>query len=269
MSSSRGRSRHTITEDLESLDIESVSQQGGRTKGIITTAFQIKMDRWLRERDGISTSSGQSRPTMAEGLGRLEVPLVSQLIGRREGIISTAFQIMMDQWLRDRKGISSSSGQSNDSPPESDSNRATQSYCHFSLAEIRVATNDFNKSLLVPNSNRVYKGVLQIDGKARIVVIKRIKKVEGVAVGSQAKTLPLHPHVVSLIGICREGHELILVYDYTANGSFAPYRYSTSREIQLQLCTGAAQGIKDLHADAENELVHSSIEPSNILSDRN
>ncbi|KAH7856841.1 hypothetical protein Vadar_006084 [Vaccinium darrowii] len=163
--------------------------------------------------------SPKSRPTMAEVLHRLELALVSQQRGRTEGIITKAFQGMMDQQFRVRRGISSSTGQSKISPRELDSNSIPQSYRHFSLAEIRVATNDFNKRLLIPNSHEWYIGAVDIDGEARTVVIKRIKKVEGAGAESHAKTLPLHPHLVSLMGFSREGNELILVYDYTANGS--------------------------------------------------
>lgn len=73
MSSPSGQTRRMMAEELRTLDLEVVSQQRGRTEGIIIKA--------LRDRDGTSSSSVQiiqSWPTMAEVLGKLELALVSQ-----------------------------------------------------------------------------------------------------------------------------------------------------------------------------------------------
>ncbi|KAG5560740.1 hypothetical protein RHGRI_003919 [Rhododendron griersonianum] len=116
------------------------------------------------------SESPRSRPTMAEVLGRLELAL-SQQRGRTEGIMTNGIQSMMDWWWREMKDNSSSSGQSNDSPQKSDSKTGIQFYRQFSLVDIRVATKDFSKSFLVRNSDKVYKGSVNIDGKVLVVAI--------------------------------------------------------------------------------------------------
>ncbi|XP_058225065.1 receptor-like protein kinase FERONIA [Rhododendron vialii] len=54
------KSRPTMAEVLGSLELALVSQQKGRTEGIITRAFQT-MDRWLRDRKDNGSSMGQSK----------------------------------------------------------------------------------------------------------------------------------------------------------------------------------------------------------------
>ncbi|XP_058202658.1 probable serine/threonine-protein kinase PBL7 [Rhododendron vialii] len=133
--------------------------------------------------------------------------------------MTNAIKSMMDMWLRERQDNSSSSGKSNDSPRKSDSKTGAQLYRQFSLADIREATKDFSKSLLVRNSDKVYKGSVNIDGKALVAAIIRFKKLEGVGDEIHRKRLLLHPNILSPIGFCTEGDELIVVYDYMANGS--------------------------------------------------
>ncbi|KAI8566823.1 hypothetical protein RHMOL_Rhmol02G0072200 [Rhododendron molle] len=163
---------------------------------------------------------------MAEVLGRLELALLSQQRGRNEGIMTKAFRSMMDRWLK----------------------TDTQLYRHFSLADICEATKDFNKSFLVRNSDKVYKGSILIDGKARVVAIKRCKKLKAVGDEIHPKKLLLHPNILSPIGFCTKRGELILVHDCMANGSFQDHLHRAdaplSWETRLQICIGAAQGLE-------------------------
>ncbi|KAF7149755.1 hypothetical protein RHSIM_Rhsim02G0063200 [Rhododendron simsii] len=171
--------------------------------------------------------------------------LLSQQTGRSEGIRIKAFQRM---YRRSKTG--------------------TQLYRHFSLGDIWEATKDFNKSFLVRNSDKVYKGSILIDGKARVVAIKRCKKPEAVWDGIHPKKLLLHPNILSPIGFCTEGIELILVHDYMANGSFKDHLHRAdtplSSEMRLKICIGAAEGLEYLYANKENELNYRRIEPSGI-----
>ncbi|KAG5560742.1 hypothetical protein RHGRI_003921 [Rhododendron griersonianum] len=144
---------------------------------------------------------------------------------------------------------------------------------HFSLADICEATKDFNKSFLVRNSDKVYKGSISIDGKARVVAIKRCKKLIAVGDEIHPKKLLLHPNILSPIGFCTKRGELILVYNYMANGSFQDHLHRTdvplSWETRLQICIGAAQGLEYIYANEERELNYRPIEPSSILLDEN
>ncbi|XP_058200902.1 uncharacterized protein LOC131315714 isoform X2 [Rhododendron vialii] len=175
--------------------------------------------------------------------------LLSQHRGRNEGIRAKAFH-RIDRWLK----------------------TGTQLYRHFSLADICEATKDFNKSFLVRNSDKVYKGSILIDGKARVVAIKKCKKLIAVVDESHFKKL-LHPNILSLIGFCTKRGKLIVVHDYMANGSFQDHLHRAdpplSWERRLKICIGAAQGLEYLYANEERELNYRHIEPSSILLDEN
>ncbi|KAH7856389.1 hypothetical protein Vadar_000827 [Vaccinium darrowii] len=208
---------------------------------------------------------------MAEVLGKLELTLLSQLRVRTKGVMTKAFQSMMDRCLRE-KDNSSSSGQSNDSPRESDSKTDTQLYRQFSVADILVATWNFHKSFLVHNSDKVYKGFVNTDDKALVVAIKKFRTLEAFGDVIDPKKLLLHPNILSPIGFCTERDGLILVHDYMANGSMQDHLYHTDTPLswkrRLEICIGAAQGLEYLHANGEHELIHRCIEPSSILLDR-
>ncbi|THG23093.1 hypothetical protein TEA_013172 [Camellia sinensis var. sinensis] len=98
-------------------------------------------------------TSPKKRPTMGEVVGTLDLALVSQRKGRSEGMIGKMFKGIaivpkgMNQWWGERKDNGSKSGPSKDLFWEPLSNGVTRPLRHFSLAQIRAATNDFKQRL--------------------------------------------------------------------------------------------------------------------------
>ncbi|XP_060195443.1 receptor-like protein kinase FERONIA [Lycium barbarum] len=150
----------------------------------------------------------------------------------------------------------------------------------FSLDEMVRSTNNFDPQLVIGSGGygTVYKG--DIDGGETTVAVKRLKS--GSSQGqnefwTEIKMLSTHRHenLLSLIGYCNEGPEMLLVYDYMSRGSLADHLFkkdtsssSLSWEQRLKIAIGAARGLDFLHT-SQNRVIHRDVKSSNILLDEN
>ncbi|XP_047331203.1 receptor-like protein kinase FERONIA [Impatiens glandulifera] len=156
----------------------------------------------------------------------------------------------------------------------------------FSLSELRSATNNFDDKLLIGRGGfgKVYKGSIDVPEKP--VAIKRLNPTSGQGATEFLTEIEMlsnfkDTHVVSLIGYCREGHEMILVYEYMIRGTLADHLYKINRkgnhvavpnlswEQRLNICLGAARGLNYLHTGAEKSIIHRDVKSTNILLDEN
>ncbi|XP_042012586.1 receptor-like protein kinase ANXUR1 [Salvia splendens] len=155
----------------------------------------------------------------------------------------------------------------------------------FTLAEIRSATGDFSPENRIGEGGfgEVFKAAIG-DG-TKLAAVKRLKRPainerlarQGFAREIEALTQLRHRHIVSLIGCCSEQGEMILVYEYIANGTLEDHlhgkakdRHSLTWTELLSICIGACRGLDYLHSSCPgNSIIHGDVKSSNILLDEN
>ncbi|XP_057436147.1 probable receptor-like protein kinase At2g39360 isoform X2 [Lotus japonicus] len=158
-----------------------------------------------------------------------------------------------------------------------------ESFHHFSLADLKKATNNFHENNLIGRGGfgKVYKGCLQLDHVATAVVAVKVKSIHIYYKPKEFKNeIELlcqlrHPNLISLIGFCVHKDKEIIVYEYMSNGSLADRLFeSDAREPlswkkRLEICIGVARGLHYLHSGLKRTIIHRDIKPANILLDDN
>ncbi|KAF0911035.1 hypothetical protein E2562_005423 [Oryza meyeriana var. granulata] len=149
----------------------------------------------------------------------------------------------------------------------------------ISYKDLHGATKGFRDVIGAGGFGSVYHGVLPRSGVE--VAVKKVSHhsrqglrefVSEIASMSRLR----HRNLVQLLGYCRRRGELVLVYDYMANGSLDKHLFgggSTSQPPALRweqrgkIVRDVAAGLLYLHEGWEQVVVHRDIKASNVLLD--
>ncbi|KAJ9556384.1 hypothetical protein OSB04_010998 [Centaurea solstitialis] len=157
------------------------------------------------------------------------------------------------------------------------------------LRHIKLATHNFHDDFVIGGGGygKVYKAdlfcfdLVQRYQKRSKVAVKRLdpKKGQGTTEFFQEISVLLnfkHRNLVTLLGLCDEDRERILVYEYASKGSLEKYICSTDTKsnltwaLRLQICLDAARGLEYLHNVGEHmRIIHRDVKSSNVLLGEN
>ncbi|GKC55975.1 kinase-like domain, phloem protein 2-like protein [Tanacetum coccineum] len=150
------------------------------------------------------------------------------------------------------------------------------------LSYIKSATNNFDESEVIGTGGfgKVYAGELshsQSEEKS-VVAIKRLDHRYGQGDPEFFKEMRMlscyrHENLISLLGFCCQGGEMILIYEYASRGSLDRYLSSTDLTWtqRIRICIDAAKGLSFLHDPnrTQQRVLHCDIKSANILLDKN
>jgi len=142
---------------------------------------------------------------------------------------------------------------------------------------IQTATNDFNESNTLGKGGfgHVYKGVLPGGDE---VAVKRLSESSFQGLEELKNEMILiaklqHKNLVRMHGVCIEGNEKILVYEYMPNKSLDDFIFNPEKQHLLDwrsrsdIIEGVARGLLYLHRDSRLNIVHRDLKAANILLD--
>ncbi|XP_015696277.1 putative leucine-rich repeat receptor-like serine/threonine-protein kinase At2g19230 [Oryza brachyantha] len=146
----------------------------------------------------------------------------------------------------------------------------------FTYKDLQMITNNFQQLLGKGGFGYVYYGILE-EGTQVAVKLRLQSSNQGVKeflVEAQILTRIHHKNLVSLIGYCKDGEYMALVYEYMSEGTLQEHitgrdhnRRNLSWRERLQIGFESAQGLEYLHRGCNPPLIHRDVKATNILLD--
>ncbi|XP_052156181.1 putative leucine-rich repeat receptor-like protein kinase At2g19210 [Oryza glaberrima] len=144
----------------------------------------------------------------------------------------------------------------------------------FTYNDLEKITNNFQRVLGEGGFGKVYDGFLE-DGTQVAVKLRSESSNQGdkeFLAEAQILTRIHHKSLVSMIGYCKDGKYMALVYEYMSEGTLREHisgkrnngRYLTWRE-RLRIALESAQGLEYLHKWCNPPLIHRDVKATNIL----
>ncbi|XVF76520.1 hypothetical protein PTKIN_Ptkin13bG0272200 [Pterospermum kingtungense] len=207
--------------------------------------------------------------------------IVSLLVGAAVLLIATIFSCLIlckgkKKHENAQNSYHSSSIQSQETGSTLSNAPAEAARC-FILAEIKDATNNFEKKIGSGGFGVVYYGKMK-DGKEIAVKVLTSNSFQGKREFTNEVTLLSrihHRNLVQFLGYCQEDRRSMLVYEFMHNGTLKEHLYGPLKRerginwiTRLQIAEEAAKGIEYLHRGCVPAIIHRDLKTGNILLDK-
>ncbi|XP_050235805.1 L-type lectin-domain containing receptor kinase IV.2-like [Mercurialis annua] len=147
----------------------------------------------------------------------------------------------------------------------------------FSYKDLHKATEGFKENEVLGSGGfgKVYKGLLPCSD-IQVAVKKFSHNSEQGMKQFVAEIASMgrlrHRNLVQLLGYCRRKGELLLVYDYMANGSLERFLFQNNTPNlnwvqRYQILKGVATALLYLHEEGDRVLLHRDVKASNVMLD--
>ncbi|KAK8651180.1 hypothetical protein V6N13_140792 [Hibiscus sabdariffa] len=147
----------------------------------------------------------------------------------------------------------------------------------YSYQELKQATKGFRANNLLGHGSfgRVYRGKLR--GSKTQVAVKRVSHESKQGLREFLSEISSigrlrHRNLVQLLGWCRRRGDLLLVYEFMANGSLDKFLFDEPKTTlnwghRFRVISGVAYGLLYLHEGYEQVVIHRDVKASNVLLD--
>ncbi|KAJ3685168.1 hypothetical protein LUZ61_014332 [Rhynchospora tenuis] len=145
----------------------------------------------------------------------------------------------------------------------------------ITMEEIMAATNGFNRRKILGRGSTatVYAGTLSSGSKVAVKRFAQAGRYSHMFASEVAAIVAScqHRNLVPLTGWCRDGEELMLVYEYMPNGTLHSALHGTRAPLswnqRKKIIVGVATGLEFLHFGCDQKILHRDVKASNILLD--
>ncbi|KAG6639635.1 G-type lectin S-receptor-like serine/threonine-protein kinase At1g11300 [Carya illinoinensis] len=192
-------------------------------------------------------------------------------------LIMAVCTLFLCRWRAKRKGGKHQGFQCEENLVDNMNQDKLQELPIFSLEELESATNNFHQSNKLGQGGfgPVYKGNL-VDGQE--IAVKRLARTSGQGLEELKNEVVMisklqHRNLVRLLGVCVEGEEKLLVYEYMPNKSLDTFLFDSLKQELLDwkkrfnIIEGIGRGLLYLHRDSRLKIIHRDLKASNILLD--
>ncbi|XP_078153697.1 putative LRR receptor-like serine/threonine-protein kinase At1g51820 [Carex rostrata] len=145
----------------------------------------------------------------------------------------------------------------------------------FSFSELKLITNDFREKIGSGGFGEVFKGRLGDGNEAAVKVCSESSTQGTQQFLNEVEKLSRvhHKNLVSLLGYCKDGNYIALIYEYMQEGNLQNWIRGNAQPLswkqRLRIAYESAQGLEYLHKMCNPPLIHRDIKTSNILLTRN